>query len=93
MIRAINPPTLSIISAVTAGTGTIDNATAANLDFSQGPYNFAGGSLTSTGGGAFIRGGIHGYGTISAPLIPIGSAAIVAADSNGHTLYITGPSL
>ena len=83
-----NPPVLGIISAVAIGTGTIDNATSADLDFSQGPYNLAGGLLTSTGGGAFIRGGIYGWGTITAPLIPLGSAAIVNANSSGHTLHI-----
>jgi hypothetical protein len=82
------PPVVSIISAVNVGTGTIDNATTADLDFSQGPYNFAGGSLTSTGGGAFIRGGIYGWGTISAPIVPCGSAAIVSANSSGHALRV-----
>jgi hypothetical protein len=84
------PPVVSIISAVTIGSGTIDNATSANLDFSQGPYLLAGGSLTSTGGGAFIRGGIYGWGTITAPIIPCGSAAIVSANTTGHTLHILG---
>ena len=83
-----SPPVVGIISAVTIGTGTIDNATSANLDFSQGPYNLAGGSITSTGGGAFIRGGIYGWGSITAPIIPCGSAAIVSANSSGHTLRI-----
>jgi hypothetical protein len=84
----LQPPVVGIISAVNIGAGTIDNATTADLDFSQGPYNFAGGSLTSTGGGAFIRGGIYGWGTISAPIIPCGSAAIVSANSSGHSLRI-----
>lgn len=83
-----HPPVVSIISAVTIGTGTIDNATSADLDFSQGPYLLAGGSLTSSGGGAFIRGGIYGWGTITAPIIPCGSAAIVSANSSGQALRI-----
>jgi hypothetical protein len=82
------PPVVGIISAVTIGTGTIDNATATNLEFSQGPYTLAGGSLTSSGGGAFIRGGIYGWGVISAPIIPCGSAAIVSANSPGQALRI-----
>ncbi len=85
-----SPPVVSIISAVTIGTGTIDNATSANLDFSQGPYTLAGGSITSSGGGGFIRGGIYGWGDITAPIIPCGSAAIVSANSSGHALRILG---
>jgi hypothetical protein len=83
-----SPPVVGIISAVTIGTGAIDNATSANLDFSQGPYSLAGGSLTSTGGGGFIRGGIYGWGTITAPIIPCGSAAIVSANTSGQALRI-----
>lgn len=87
------PPVVSIISAVNIGAGTIDNASSSNLDFSQGPYNLAGGALTSSGGGALIRGGIYGWGTISAPIIPCGSAAIVSANSPGNTLHIVNTVL
>jgi hypothetical protein len=80
---------LGATGAINLDTGTLNNSTnyTANLG---GTFNLAGGNITSTGGGSIQGGGIYGWGTISAPLIPIGSSAIVEATGSGKTLFING---
>jgi fibronectin-binding autotransporter adhesin len=81
---------LTAIGLIDIAGGTLNNATAYTATLFQ-TFHIEGGSITSTGGGSFIGGGIYGYGTISAPITPIGSAAIVNANTSGQTLFVTGP--